>query len=87
MVLIYLAGHQNSTVRKISDTVDITERQVSRVIRDLLESGVITVQREGHRNSYKIDGSTPCRHPAFAHLSLGEVIDTLAAGLTFAEPE
>lgn len=88
MVLIYLAGNSDSTVRELSDSLDITERQIARVLKDLVESGVIAVRRAGQRNSYTIDRSTPFRRPAFAHLTLGEVMDTLiAAGLTFRQPE
>jgi hypothetical protein len=86
-VLIYLARNPDSTVRRMSDTLDITERQVARVIRDMVESGVVGVQRDGQRNIYSINKDGPFRHPVFAHLSLGEVIDILAAGLTFPEPE
>jgi DNA-binding MarR family transcriptional regulator len=88
MVLIYLAGNSGSTVRELSDSLDITERQIARIIRDLLESGVMTVQRDGQRNSYTIDRTAPLRRPGFAHLTLGEVMDAIiTAGLTFRQPE
>ena len=88
MVLIYLARNSDSTVRQLSDALDITERQIARLIRDMVEAGVITVARVGQRNSYSIDRSALLTHPAFASRPLGEVIDILvAAGLTIPKPE
>jgi DNA-binding IclR family transcriptional regulator len=88
MVLIHLAANPDSTVRQLSDTLDITERQIARLIREMVESGVISVVRVGQRNSYSIDRGVLLSHPAFASRPLGEVIDILvAAGLTIRKPE
>jgi DNA-binding IclR family transcriptional regulator len=88
MVLIYLAANSDSTVRQLSDALGITERQVARLIKDMVESGVLIVERAGQRNSYSINRSVLLDHPAFSDRPLDEVIDVLsAAGLTFRRAE
>lgn len=81
-MLIYLALYPSSTVRIMSDMLDISERQVSRVIKDMTGSGVITVVRRTEQgNSYAIDRSKPFPDRAIAHLTLGQAIDALATAI------
>lgn len=78
-VLICIARDPDSTLRGIADQVGVTERAVHRIVSELEAAGVVTKVREGRRNHYDLDLSTPMRHPLEADRTVG---DLLAALLT-----
>ncbi len=78
-VLICIARDPDSTLRGIADQVGVTERAVHRIVSELEAAGVLTKAREGRRNHYELDLSTPMRHPLEADRTVG---DLLAALLT-----
>lgn len=77
-VLFYVATYPASTLREISDTLGITERQVHRIIKDLSEGGLIEVHREGRRNSYVIHEEATLQHPMLSHVMVGKLLEALA---------
>jgi hypothetical protein len=79
LVLFYLAAHPDSTMRETAEAIDLTERRVNGVIRDLEAVGLITASRQGRRNLYKVDRSACFRHHTLAHVPLTAIIDVLAA--------
>ena len=52
------------TAREIAQQVQITERAVQGIIRDLKEAGYLSLFRNGRRNVYTIHRDLPLRHPA-----------------------
>ncbi len=81
MVLFYLAANPSATVRAISDALGITERQVARIVKDLAEAGMISVERRGARNAYTVDPEAHLRHPTLAHVPLRGIIAAVAPAL------
>jgi predicted HTH transcriptional regulator len=77
-VLICIAQAPDARARDIADRVGITERAAQRIISDLVESGYLTRNRVGRRNSYQIHPELPLRHPLESQHSIGELIDALA---------
>ncbi len=77
MVLFYVAANPSATLRAISDALGITERQVARIVKDLAEAGMISVERHGPRNAYTINSAAHLRHPTLAHVPLGPIISAL----------
>lgn len=81
-VFLYVAANPASTVRAIAGAVEITERQVARVLRDLREEGLIEQRRAGRRNVYEVNPEARFRHPLLSHVYLERLIETLRPELS-----
>lgn len=74
-VLFYIYFHPELPMRDIAEKVGITERAVHRIIRDLNEVGVITVTKQGRRNSYRVNRDIPLRHQIESHKKISDLLD------------
>ncbi|MCH8073402.1 MAG: winged helix-turn-helix transcriptional regulator [Proteobacteria bacterium] len=61
----------------VAEWVGITERAAIRIVKHLEEAGVLTKQREGRRNRYRINMNIPLRHPLEAHQTVGSLLTML----------
>ncbi len=66
LVLFHIAANPNTTQRELSATLEITERQVGRIVQDLAAAGMLQIQRRGRRNSYIVNPNAHFRHPTLA---------------------
>ena len=73
-VLVCLALDPNSRLRDVALSVGMTERAVQKIVDDLEEGGVISRQRTGRRNAYRLNVSAPLRHPLEAHRTAGSLL-------------
>ena len=73
-VLICLATEPDLRLREVSQRVGITERAVQKILADLEQEGLVTRERVGRRNSYRLFLEQPLRHPLEAHRSVRELI-------------
>ena len=73
-VLVCLTNMPQPTTREIAVQVGITERAVQRIVRRLVEAGVLTIKKEGRRNNYEIDLNQQLRPPLESHKTIGEFI-------------
>jgi len=81
-VLICLARDPHVRLRDVAQRVGVTERAVQRIVHELEEAAVITRQREGRRNVYRIHPDRPLRHPVEAHCTVGQLLNmVLPSGL------
>lgn len=85
-VLVCIARDPDSTLRGIAEQVGVTERAVHRIVSELEAAQVLTKVREGRRNHYELDLTTPMRHPLEADRTVGDLLSALltkkeAAGL------
>ena len=55
-VLFYLAANRDSTIREAAAALDLTERRVSQIVRDLSDADLLHVRKLGRRNSYEVNG-------------------------------
>ena len=76
-VLVCLTHKPQPTTREIALQVGITERAVQRIMTKLIEAGVVTVSKEGRRNSYELDLNQRLRHPLESHKTIGEFIQLI----------
>ena len=76
-VLVCLTHSPQPTTREIALQVGITERAVQRIMTKLIEAGVVTVSKEGRRNSYELDLNQRLRHPLESHKTIGEFIQLI----------
>ena len=76
-VLVCLAEDPAARIRDVAERVGITERAATRIIKHLEEASVLTKQREGRRNRYRINLDKPLRHPLEAHGTVGSLLTML----------
>jgi predicted transcriptional regulator len=73
-VLICLSRDPHLTMREVAMDVGITERAVQRIVRELIEAGVITAEKQGRRNVYHVNLNIPLRHPLESHRTVGDLL-------------
>ena len=73
-VLICLDSEPDLRIREIALRVGITERAVQKIVAELEEGGVLTREREGRRNHYKIHRTVPLRHPIESSRTVGHLM-------------
>lgn len=78
-VLVCLTHTPQPTTREIANQVGITERAVQRIVKRLVEAGVLRIEKEGRRNRYEIDTNQQLRHPLESHRTIGEFIHLIVS--------
>ena len=76
-VLVCLAEDPSARLRDVADRVGITERAVQRIVGHLEDATVLTKEREGRRNHYRIDMDCPLRHPLESHKTVGSILNVV----------
>jgi hypothetical protein len=76
-VLLCVADDPNSRLRDIAAVVGITERAAHRLVAELVEDGYVVRERQGRRNSYKIQPGLPLPHPLAEERKVGELLEVL----------
>ena len=77
-ILVVLAREPSMRIRDLSDEVGITQRAVQRILAELVQGGILTVKKEGRRNSYEINRGSQLRHPLESHHTIGDLLDIIA---------
>ena len=77
-VLVCLLKDPNLTIREMAFKIGITERMVSLLVSDLEKGGIITRERIGRRNSYKINLDAQLRHPLEQGHTVGDLLCSIA---------
>lgn len=73
-VLVCLTHTPQPTTREIANLVGITERAVQRILKKMLEAGVVNIKKEGRRNRYVLNLDQRLRHPLESHKTIGQLI-------------
>ena len=73
-VLVCLTQSPQPTTREMAIRVGITERAVQRIVKKMVEAGVLKVEKEGRRNRYELDLDQRLRHPLESHKTIGEFL-------------
>ena len=73
-VLVHINRNPDSKVKEIADAVGITERSALSILADLEESGYISVERVGRRNSYRVNTNKNFRHPMEAQQPISALL-------------
>jgi DNA-binding MarR family transcriptional regulator len=66
LLLLAIAMDSQSTVREMAASVGITERAVVAILNQLEDGGIIVRERQGRRNSYRIDLEALRRFPRWS---------------------
>src|SRR5436853_439030 len=81
-VLFYLAKHADATIAQITDAVELSERRVSIILRDLQRTGMLRITRIGRRNTYQVNGDATFRHPSLSEVQLADILSYFTASET-----
>jgi DNA-binding transcriptional ArsR family regulator len=68
------------TAREIAARLDITERSVMRIIKDLEEAGYVTIDRVGRVNHYQVNAHLPLRRDETRDVLIGDLLKVLTRG-------
>jgi IclR helix-turn-helix domain len=78
-VLICLARDPEALLRNVALEVGITEGATQRIVGDLVEEGYLQRIKVGRRNTYRLNGDRPLRHPIERDHAVGEILDLLGS--------
>lgn len=73
-VLVCLARNSEARLRDVAMDVGITERAVQKIVRDLQDGGMVSVTKNGRRNSYRIHRKKTLRHDLESACTLKDLI-------------
>jgi len=76
-VLVCLADDPTARMRDVAERVGITERAAIRIVKHLEEASVLSRQREGRRNRYRINMEQALRHPLESRSTVGSLLTML----------
>ncbi|CAN5730625.1 MarR family transcriptional regulator [soil metagenome] len=76
-VLVCLASDPEMRLREVAEKVGITERAVQRIVGELVDYGVLTKEKSGRRNIYRIHSERPLRHPLESHRTVGSILSLM----------
>jgi DNA-binding MarR family transcriptional regulator len=79
-VLLCIARDPHILIREIAHQVGIGERAAQKIVADLVAEGCIVRTKWGRRNRYQINPHAHLRHPLFADLEIGRLLDALRDG-------
>ena len=79
-VLLCVVRDPTIRISELADRVGIGERAAQKIIGDLVRDGYLVRTREGRRNRYEINRNADLRHPLFADLQIGPLLDALHDG-------
>lgn len=77
-VLVCLARDSEARLRDVAAAVGITERAVQKIVRDLQQSGMLSVSKQGRRNQYRIHRKVGLRHELEADSTIGGLMDFIS---------
>lgn len=72
LVLFHIAVNGDSTMRHIADNLNITERRVAQIIRDLQNAGMLSSERAGRRNTYVVNFDKGFMSPPFENTRIAD---------------
>ena len=91
LVLLCIARDPGARLRDIAAAVGITERSSFGIVSDLAAAGYIVKEKDGRRNSYRVQAHLPLPESAERRLAIGDLLSLLggsdAAGLPGLEAE
>ena len=78
LVLLYISQNPQCTMRDMAAALDVTERSIQRVLKDLDAEGYVTWQGTGKGNIYKINHTRELKHELTKDSLVGDLLDLLS---------
>ena len=77
-LLLAIENEPGLRVRDMAERLELSERGVALILRDLREAGYVTSRREGRRVFYSVVADKPLRRDTLQHRTVGELLGLLA---------
>ena len=77
-VLFYIALCPDCSVQEMASALDLTERAVWGIIRELRRKGMLVLRRDGRKHRYRVNLDAPLLHPTIEGLTLRPVLGKIA---------
>lgn len=81
-LLLAIENEPGLRVRDMAERLEMTERGIALILRDLREAGYVTSRREGRRTFYSVVADKPLRRNSLRHQTVGQLLQLLAAAET-----
>jgi len=81
-LLLAIENEPGLRVREMADRLELSERGVALILRDLRQAGYVTSYREGRRVYYSVVPDKPMRRDSLRHQTVGQLLQLLAAAET-----
>ena len=78
-LLLAIENEPGLRVREMADRLELSERGVALILRDLREAGYVTSRREGRRVFYSVVPDKPMRRGSLRHQTVGQLLRLLAS--------
>ena len=78
LVLLTIANDPKARMRDIAAAVGITERAAQRIVAELIDTGYVSSERSGRRNSYTVRTDLSISLPSQRDVDLGSLLHVLA---------
>lgn len=77
-LLLAIENEPGLRVRDMADRLELSERGVALILRDLREAGYVTSRREGRRVYYQVVPDKPMRTDYLRHQTVGRLLRLLS---------
>lgn len=81
-LLLAIENEPGLRVRDMAERLEMSERGVSLILRDLRNAGYLTSRREGRRTFYSVVPEKPLRRHSLRHQTVGQLLRLLAEAET-----
>lgn len=81
-LLLAIENEPGLRVRDMAERLQLSERGVALILRDLRDAGYVTSRREGRRVFYSVVPEKPFRTELLQHHTVGELLQLLAEAET-----
>lgn len=76
-LLLAIENEPGLRVRDMADRLQLSERGIALILRDLREAGYVVSRREGRRTYYTVAPEKPMRRAPVRHQSVGKLLGLL----------
>lgn len=81
-LLLAIENEPGLRVREMADRLEMSERGIALILRDLRLAGYVTSRREGRRVYYSVVPGKPMRRDSLRHQTVGQLLQLLAEAET-----
>lgn len=81
-LLLAIENEPGLRVRDMAERLNLSERGVALILRDLRDAGYVTSRREGRRTFYSVVHEKPMRTDFLRHQSVGHLLGLLVEAET-----
>ena len=79
LTLLCVARDPSATLIEVSRRTGLTPRRIGQIVRDLHDAKLFSVERQGRRNTYRLNRHARLNEVSMPDLTLGDFLDLFAA--------